>query len=137
MVLVTICCEAIIYRTSYSINLNAATQGANDLMFGDGGEDKLFGGGGDDEIGVARTQTTSTAKEASTLSTVEAASIFSLFRQWIHCSWAMTSSMDISETLPPGDSVDDATDILMINGSDNNDTIALSQEIAPSKRITH
>ena len=115
---------------TYKTNSTADQTGGADRMFGDGGEDKLYGGGGDDEMwGGSDTDYFDGQKGADTqyggggndLFVVSAMNILQLG----------TDVIDGHFGNFPGDTTadDNATDVLIINGSQNNDVIGLSQTI--------
>lgn len=117
---------------SYGINTAADQTGAADVLLGDGGEDKLFGGGGDDIMwGGPDTDYLDGQKGIDTqyggggndLFVVSAMNPLQLGDDIIdgHFGNSPTDAAD-SATVD-----DNATDVMIINGSVNFDTIGLSQ----------
>ncbi|PAY21344.1 hypothetical protein CKO51_01835 [Rhodopirellula sp. SM50] len=121
--------------SDYRKNPAADTTGADDRLFGETGEDRLFGGGGDDEMwGGGDTDYFDGQKGDDTQYGGSGNDLFVVS--------AMKVQQDGTDVIDghfgnfPGDnSVDDSTDVMVINGSQLHDTIALSQEIAASKRL--
>ncbi len=116
---------------NYAINPRADQDGGGDFLYGEGGEDKLFGGGGDDIMwGGADTDYLDGQKGNDTMYGGGGNDLFVVS--------AMNSLQSGIDTIDghfgnfPGDTAadDDATDVLIINGSQNDDMIGLSQTIA-------
>lgn len=115
---------------TYAINPRADQDGGGDFLYGEGGEDKLFGGGGDDILwGGADTDYLDGQKGNDTMYGCDGNDFFIVS--------AMNSLQSGIDTIDghfgnsPGDTAadDDATDVLIINGSQNDDIIGLSQTI--------
>ncbi|MEM7314292.1 MAG: calcium-binding protein, partial [Planctomycetota bacterium] len=109
-------------------NIAAATTGANDILQGGGGDDQLYGGGGNDEIwGGPGTDTI----EGQTGSDKQfGGGGIDLFYLWTgdgaHLETDTIDGHYGNQTL--GDTADDnATDILVVAGTNSDDTILFSQ----------
>ena len=110
----------------YAKNVLAATTGGNDTIFGDSGEDQIYGGGGNDLIwGGADSDLIQGQAGANTVFGGGGIDIFTL--------WTGTGAGNDKFDGHGGNSVlgdvedDNATDILMIDGTSGDDVILLSQ----------
>ncbi|XZE56469.1 PKD domain-containing protein [Planctomycetaceae bacterium SH139] len=128
---------------NYAINPRADQDGGGDFLYGEGGEDKLFGGGGDDIMwGGSDTDYLDGQKGNDTMYGGGGNDLFV-----VSAMNSLQSGIDIIDGHFgnfPGDTAadDDATDVLIINGSQNDDIIGLSQTLAgvgqqPQLRIDH
>ncbi len=114
--------------SDYRRNTAADTTGADDRMFGQTGEDKLFGGGGNDEMwGGGDTDYFDGQKGDDTQYGGSGNDLFV-----ISAMRPTQTGTDIIDghfgNVVEGDSLDDSTDVIVINGSQNHDQIGLSQE---------
>lgn len=115
---------------AYEKNLLADQNGGADKLFGDGGEDKLYGGGGDDEMwGGPDTDYLDGQMGADTQYGGSGIDLFVLSA--MNSLQPGTDIIDGHHGNFPGDTTadDNATDVLIINGSQNKDIIGLSQTI--------
>lgn len=119
----------------YAVNTMADQVGADDELRGDGGQDQLLGGGGNDTMWGgpdgdyfdgqkgADTQYGGSGNDLFVASAVN----------------PLHDGMDVIDghfgNVTAGDSTDDATDILVINGTNSADTIGLSQTIDAVPRL--
>ncbi len=113
------------------------TNGASDLLLGDAGEDRLVGNGGDDQLwGGAGTDVLDGAAGADTAFGGGGVDLFVLYT-------GPGAASDILDGHGPnalgdgnGTTADDnATDILVINGTGLNDTILLSETDTQQRRL--
>ncbi|TWU49227.1 PKD domain-containing protein [Rubripirellula reticaptiva] len=115
---------------NYATNTSADQTGGADKLLGDGGEDKLFGGGGDDEMwGGSDTDYLDGQKGNDTQYGGSGNDLFVVSA--MNSLQVGTDIIDGHHGNFLGDTTadDDATDVLIINGSQNNDEIGLSQTI--------
>ncbi|TWT93960.1 PKD domain-containing protein [Stieleria varia] len=114
--------------SDYRRNTAADTTGADDRMFGDSGEDKLFGGGGNDEMWGGGDSDYFDGQAGN--DTQYGGSGNDLFI--VSAMRVGQEGVDVIDghygNSVQGDSLDDSTDVLVINGSENHDIIGLSQE---------
>jgi Ca2+-binding RTX toxin-like protein len=118
---------------TYTTNPLADQTGADDAMFGDGGEDKLFGGGGNDTMwGGPDTDYFDGQKGDDVEYGGSGNDLFVVSAMMINASGGQiqagidTINGHYGNSIA-GDSADDSTDVLIINGSGLHDTIGLSQ----------
>ncbi len=119
-----------LFGATYARNSNADTTGGDDRIFGDGGEDKLFGGGGNDEMWGGSDTDYLDGQRGNDIE-------YGGSGNDLFVVSAMQSNQLGTDTIEghhgnfPGDTAadDNATDVLIINGSQNDDIIGLSQTI--------
>ncbi len=116
---------------TYKTNTAADQTGGADKLFGEGGVDKLYGGGGDDEMwGGANSDYFDGQKGADTQYGGSGNDLFVVSEMNpLQVEQGKLDIVDGHKGNFPGDTAadDDATDVLIINGSQSNDVIALSQ----------
>ena len=119
---------------AYLDNTSAATVGGNDTIFGDSGDDQLLGGGGNDTIwgGVG---TDLIDPQAGTNSAFGGSGI-DIFTLWTG-PLAGNDTIDGDGGNTVGDTTpdDNATDILLVNGTAGNDTILLSRRLGTNGQV--
>ncbi len=114
---------------AYAPNPNRDTTGADDRLFGDGGEDQLYGGGGDDELwGGSGSDYVDGQQGQDKQYGGSGIDLFVLRTQSDALLEYDTIDGHFGNRIE-GDLPDDrATDIISIDGTENADTILLSQE---------
>ena len=119
---------------AYGKNAEADRKGGSDRLFGDGGEDKLYGGGGDDEMwGGSDTDYFDGQMGADTQYGGSGNDLFVVSEMNIlQVEQGKVDIVDGHKGNFPGDTAadDNATDVLIINGSQDPDVIRLSQTIS-------
>src|SRR6185503_20166110 len=116
---------------SYAENANAARTGGIDQLFGGTGEDKLYGGGGIDQLwGGADSDRLEGQDGSDTLYGGAGIDVLVLDVDITYASLGGERFDGHYGNQAPGDTLDDnATDILLIPGSNSPDTILISQQV--------
>ncbi|MDP6717358.1 MAG: calcium-binding protein, partial [Pirellulaceae bacterium] len=120
-----------LFTNLYAINNNADTLGGDDYLNGGSGEEQILGGGGNDEIwGGADSDWLEGQDGNDTLYGGSWIDIIVLDTRQNYSYFGDVFDGHYGNTFA-GDVLDDnATDILLVEGSDLNDTILLAEEVA-------